>query len=39
MDKLKDFLGKPLGMVTLAVVGFVAGWYLAKRKKTGYARR
>jgi F0F1-type ATP synthase assembly protein I len=39
MEKLKDFLSKPLGMVTLAVVGFVAGWYLAKRKRTGNARR
>lgn len=39
MEKLKDFLSKPLGMVTLVVAGFGLGWYLAKRKKTTYRGR
>jgi len=39
MDKLKDFLSKPVGMIVLVVGGFGLGWFLAKRKKTGYARR
>lgn len=40
MDKIKDFLAKPIGMIVLVVVGFGAGFYIAKRKKrTGYVRR
>ena len=40
MDKIKDFLSKPIGMITLVVVGFGAGLFIAKRKKSyGNARR
>ncbi|WP_255283845.1 hypothetical protein [Flavobacterium glycines] len=40
MDKIKDFLAKPIGMIALLVVGFGAGFYVCKRKKRrGYAGR
>ena len=33
MDKIKEFLSKPIGMITLVIVGFGAGFFIAKRKK------
>ena len=39
MEKIKDFLSKPAGMITLVALGFGLGWFLAKRKKTGYRGR
>lgn len=35
MEKVKQFLAKPVGMILLVVIGFGAGYYIAKRKKTG----
>lgn len=40
MEKIKEFLAKPVGMVALFGIGAVAGFYFCKRKKrTPYARR
>jgi len=33
LEKIKDFLAKPVGMIALVVVGFVAGFFIAKRQK------
>jgi F0F1-type ATP synthase assembly protein I len=40
MQKIKDFLSKPFGMIVLFVVGGVVGFMIGKKKKpVRYGRR
>lgn len=40
MEKIKEFLDKPVGKIALVAIGAAATYFFLKRKRrTGYARR